>query len=137
MTIFVLLDNFSSKFQEDFSKHEIRVFLQTFLILQIWDKPELLLLKKFQKHFWKLDSISNKPRIFGFRKIPCGLIPKLLNNGFFSVFGIFSIFTSQIKKKCNTCLYLSLIFFLNKKIFVLCIFLFFFFFQFFARFFIA
>jgi hypothetical protein len=42
--------------QENFSEHEIRVFLenglgsfQTYLILQILDKPEVL--KKFQKQF--------------------------------------------------------------------------------------
>jgi hypothetical protein len=49
-----LLDNFSSKMmlQEVFSEHEIRVFIenglgsfQTFLILQIWDKEEMI--KKF------------------------------------------------------------------------------------------
>jgi hypothetical protein len=67
------------KLQEDFSEHGIRVFLenglgsfQTFLFLQISDKPEQL--KRFQKQFWKLA---------GFRKIPCGLILKPLNKGVF------------------------------------------------------
>jgi hypothetical protein len=53
------------KLQEDFSELGIIVFLenglgsfQTFLILQIWDKPEVL--KRFQKQFWKLESKPKK-----------------------------------------------------------------------------
>jgi hypothetical protein len=82
------------KLQKDFSKHEIRVFLekrlgcfQTFLILQIWDKPDVL--ETFQKQFWKLDSKAKKPRLLCFRKIPCGLFPKPLKEGIFSVSEIF------------------------------------------------
>jgi hypothetical protein len=44
------------KLQEVFSEHEIRLFLvnglesfQTFLIIQIWDKPGVI--KRFQKQF--------------------------------------------------------------------------------------
>jgi hypothetical protein len=51
-----LFQNFVFKLQEVFSGHGIRVFLeiglasfQTFLILQISDKPEVL--KRFQKKF--------------------------------------------------------------------------------------
>jgi hypothetical protein len=82
------------KLQEVFSEHGIRVFLekrlicfQTFLILKIWDKPEVL--KRFQKQFWKLVQKPKKPRIFWFRKIPCGLFPKPFKEGIFNVFGIF------------------------------------------------
>jgi hypothetical protein len=94
-----LLDNLSSKMmflkiQEIFSEHEIRVFLekghgsfQTFLILQFWNKPDVL--KTFQKPFWKLDLKPKKPRILGFRKIPCDHFPKPLKEGIFSVSGIF------------------------------------------------
>jgi hypothetical protein len=59
------------KLQEDFSELGIRVILendigsfQTFLILQIWDEPEVL--KRFQKHFWKQVSKPKKPRILWF-----------------------------------------------------------------------
>jgi hypothetical protein len=76
MTIFELVGQFFFqnnifKLQEDFSELRIRVILengigsfQTFLILQIWDKPEVL--KRFQKQFWKLDLNPKKPRIFWF-----------------------------------------------------------------------
>jgi hypothetical protein len=51
-----------------FSEHEIIVFIenglesfQTFLILQITDKPEVI--KRFQKQFSKLDFQPKKPRV--------------------------------------------------------------------------
>jgi hypothetical protein len=57
------------KLQEDFSElRNIVIFengiesCQAFLILQIWDKPDVL--KTFQKQFWKLD--SKRPRILWF-----------------------------------------------------------------------
>jgi hypothetical protein len=75
--------------QEVFSEHSIRVFhekvlgsFQPFLILQIWDKPDVL--KPFQKQFWKLDLKPKKPLLW-FRKIPCGLFPKPLKEGIFSL----------------------------------------------------
>jgi hypothetical protein len=56
------------KLQEVISELEIREFLeiglgsfQSFLILQIWDKPGVL--KRFQKQFWKLDSKAKIPRV--------------------------------------------------------------------------
>jgi hypothetical protein len=59
------------KLQKDFSELGIRVIyendigsFQTFLILHIKDKPEVL--KRFQKQFWKLNSKLNKPRILWF-----------------------------------------------------------------------
>jgi hypothetical protein len=59
--------------QQDFSELGITVFLedglgsfQTFLIFQIWDKPEVL--KRFQKQFWKLNSNQRNHVYFGFRK---------------------------------------------------------------------
>jgi hypothetical protein len=58
------------KLEEDFAELVIRVFLeiglgsfQTFLILKIWDKPEV---KRFQTHFLKLASKPKKPRILWF-----------------------------------------------------------------------
>jgi hypothetical protein len=75
MTIFEFFGQFFFqndvfKLQEDFSELGIRVLanglgsFQTFLILQIWDKPEML--ERFQKQFWKLDLKSKKPRILWF-----------------------------------------------------------------------
>jgi hypothetical protein len=73
MTIFVFFCQFFFhnnvfKLQQVVSEHEIRVFLlssfrsfQKFVIEQIEDEPEIL--KRFQKHFWKLDFKPNKPRI--------------------------------------------------------------------------
>jgi hypothetical protein len=64
----LFFQNVVFKLREVFSELEIRVFLEnglgifhTFLILQISDKPKVL--KRFQKHFWKLDSKPKKPRI--------------------------------------------------------------------------
>jgi hypothetical protein len=58
---------------------------QTFLILQIGDKPDVL--KTFQKQFWKLNTKPKKPRVLWFRKIPYGLLSKSLKEGIFRVFG--------------------------------------------------
>jgi hypothetical protein len=60
---------------------------QKFLILQIWGKPDVL--KTFQKQFWKPVLKPKTPRILRVRKIPCGLFPKPLKQGIFSVIGIF------------------------------------------------
>jgi hypothetical protein len=99
MTVFELIwqfffQNDVFKLQEVISEHGIRVFqekglgsFQTFLILQVWDKPNVL--KTFQKQFWKLDLKPKNPRILWFRKIPCGLFPKPLKEGIFSVSGKF------------------------------------------------
>jgi hypothetical protein len=57
---------------------------QTFLILKISDELEVL--KRFKKQFWKQDSNNV---YFDFRKISCGLFPRPLNKGIFSVFGRF------------------------------------------------
>jgi hypothetical protein len=71
-----LLHNFSSKVmflnsKKFFLEHSIRVILendigsfQTFLILQIWGKLEVL--KRFQKQFWKLDSKPKTSHILWF-----------------------------------------------------------------------
>jgi hypothetical protein len=82
--------------QEVLSELEIRVFLenglgsfQTYLILQIWDNPEVL--KRFLKQFWKLDSKPNIKRILLFSKIPCCLFPKSLNKAMFSVYEIWKL----------------------------------------------
>jgi hypothetical protein len=76
MAIFELVGQFFFQnnifiLQKDFLEFGIRVILengigsfQTFLILQIWDKPEVL--KRCQKQFWKLDSNRKKPRILWF-----------------------------------------------------------------------
>jgi hypothetical protein len=73
MIIFEYIRQFFSqndvfKLQAHFPELGIRVFLenvlgtfQTFLILQIWDKLEVL--KIFQKEFWKLNSKQMKPPI--------------------------------------------------------------------------
>jgi hypothetical protein len=73
MTIFKFVGQFFFqndvfKLQEDFSELGLIVFLkngigsfQTFLILHIWDKREVL--KRFQNQFWKQDSKSKKPRL--------------------------------------------------------------------------
>jgi hypothetical protein len=75
------------KLQEVFSECGIRALLekglvsfQIFLILQIWDKPDVL--KTFQIQFWKQDIKPKKPRILLFRKIPCGLFSRPLRGHF-------------------------------------------------------
>jgi hypothetical protein len=97
MSIFELVGRFffqndSFNLQEEFKEFGIRVILengigsfQTFLILQIWDKPQML--KRFQKQFWKLDS---KPRETTHTLVfvnYIGLFPKPFNKSIFSVFG--------------------------------------------------
>jgi hypothetical protein len=80
--------------KKSFQEHGIRVFhekglgsFQTFLIIQIWDKPDVL--KTFQKQFWRPNIKPKKLRILWFRKIPCGLFPKPLKKYIFSGSGIF------------------------------------------------
>jgi hypothetical protein len=89
ITIFELIGQFSFQnnvfqLQEVFSELEIRVFLenglgsfQTFLILQIRDKPQVL--KRFQNQFENKTRNRRNQVYFGFRKKPCGFFPKPLN----------------------------------------------------------